>query len=92
VQGSSITTDVVLLGAGASREAGVQTAFEMTNAIVRGIQSSRAAGDRELAEALVYVCEGIRKDPRASVGGLDVQAGWPSLHEALARQSGRSVR
>jgi hypothetical protein len=84
-QRSPAAADVVLLGAGASAEAGVQTAFEMTDAIIRGIQSSSAAGDCDVAEALMYVCERLRATSLTRAGSLDVEQVFSAV-ELLAER------
>jgi hypothetical protein len=49
--------DVVLLGAGASAEAGLPTAFEMTDVISAQLKEALPSYDRSLEVALRYVCE-----------------------------------
>jgi SIR2-like domain len=71
--------DLVLLGAGASADAGVATAFEMTDAIAGRIERSRdrSARDRALAEAFRYVCQRLRA--QGGSPNLDVERAFSAV-------------
>jgi hypothetical protein len=86
-------TDVVLLGAGASADAGVATSFEMTDAIARGIRrASRRMSNRvdsDLVEAFDYVCD--RLHASSSTAGsrydLDVELVFSTVELLAERES-----
>jgi len=87
-------TDVVLLGAGASADAGVATSFEMTEAIARGIRrGSRRTSDRsdaDLAEAFDYVCDRLHELSSARGGSrydVDVELVFSAVELLAERES-----
>jgi SIR2-like domain len=81
--------DLVLLGAGASAEAGVPTAFAMTRAIVDQFGSGRRRVDgAQLRSVLTYVCEELLASdskPAESFGQLDVERVFSAV-ELLAER------
>lgn len=81
---------VILLGAGASQEAGVPTTFEMTEKLVKRVgESSRLAGPA--VSALHFVCASLMAHDAATEGqspfsGLDVERVFTAV-ELLAERS-----
>ncbi len=87
-------TDVVLLGAGASADAGVATSFQMTDAIARGIRraprrTSYSSTD-DLAGAFDYVCERLHESAGAggaSLYDVDVELVFSAVELLAERDS-----
>jgi SIR2-like domain len=83
-----LARDLVLLGAGASVDAGVPSAFAMTDAIQRRLHGRRA-GAVDLGRVLEYVCEGLRL-PGGAVGeeppGLDVEKVFSAVEMLATRE------
>lgn len=83
------TPTVVLLGAGASQEAGVPTTFEMTQALVERIDQHRNIAD-SISPALHFVCAALISHDAATQGqspyiGLDVERVFAAV-ELLAER------
>lgn len=81
---------VVLLGAGASQEAGVPTTFEMTEKLVERVQDSQPPGDA-IVSALHFVCASLLAHDAATTGqspytGLDVERVFSAV-ELLAERN-----
>jgi hypothetical protein len=82
--------DLVLLGAGASADAGVPTAFAMTEAILGRFKEKEGAGVGDLALVLEYICESL--SPHGTLGegdhpGLDVEKVFSAVELLAERDS-----
>jgi SIR2-like domain len=85
---------LVLLGAGASQEAGVPTTFEMTERLVEGVGRSSRPGSAEVS-ALHFVCASLMAHDAATRGqspfaGLDVERVFTAV-ELLAERDDLEV-
>lgn len=81
---------VVLLGAGASQEAGVPTTFEMTEKLVNRVSNQLHSGSQEVS-ALHFVCASLIAHDAATQGqspftGLDVERVFTAI-ELLAERN-----
>lgn len=81
---------MVLLGAGASAEAGIPTTFSMTEQLVTAIDESRYAG-HPLSAALHFVCGALlaydAADGQNPFQGLDVERVFAAIELVAERQS-----